>query len=533
MPCTQHDEQKQQARNLSFRSLIDRSFAGLRFQDQQNLQSFSIESNAHHQQQQNQLNNQDPHHLLQRQHIQNPLNQIHPQPNQQPISSINYNQVASLPPTPSLLASNRDDLAEQIRISVQGSHVTQRSFVNQANISDVIDSLNQDVHRSIQQPMHSIDSSNFSLNRQVGIVILSSGNNSSQLNPQASSSSSSASIISPTPSSQIGAYVQPANLPYDNFSRPNMTYVVRTDEELVHESNHEVKSNTGHGPAQPAQNYQPISSTRLDQAAKTSTSQHIEPKSDSSSLKPSSSSPDNENYTAKCIPSNHAKTIDHVAQSENLEVAEKKKNSNNNNKRPLCDYNGEYQLNECTSLSRFESQPSFTSHRQVGAIRSFLYNGSSFSGFQKSKNESYEVNVKIQHVDFDSSYLCGYLCIYHLTKNNPSLTTFFDGEIISSQHPFLTRKWEATEEIDRAHWSKFEGFHKYLNTFNLDSFDYNELEKSDYVFMRWKEQFLVPDHTVKHVEGASYAGFYYICFSKRTSRINGYYFHINSEHFER
>ena len=29
--------------------------------------------------------------------------------------------------------------------------------------------------------------------------------------------------------------------------------------------------------------------------------------------------------------------------------------------------------------------------------------------------------------------------------------------------------------------------------------------------MRWKEQFLVPDHRVRSINGASYAGFYYIC----------------------
>jgi hypothetical protein len=31
------------------------------------------------------------------------------------------------------------------------------------------------------------------------------------------------------------------------------------------------------------------------------------------------------------------------------------------------------------------------------------------------------------------------------------------------------------------------------------------------LFMRWKEQFLVPDHRVRSINGASYAGFYYIC----------------------
>uniref|UniRef100_A0A6G1SJK1 Uncharacterized protein C17orf39 n=1 Tax=Aceria tosichella TaxID=561515 RepID=A0A6G1SJK1_9ACAR len=182
-------------------------------------------------------------------------------------------------------------------------------------------------------------------------------------------------------------------------------------------------------------------------------------------------------------------------------------------------------------LDTIDYVPPYINSHQVGVIKNHLFDGSSFSGFQKSQNENYEVNVKIQHVDYDSSYLCGYLCIAHLTKSHPSLTTFFEGEIISEKYPFRTRKWEATEEIDLAHWSMFEDFREnYSLTFNCDSFDYDKLKNSDYIYMRWKERFLVPDHKVKHVEGASYAGFYYICYSKRTSQIEGYYFHINSEY---
>lgn len=32
------------------------------------------------------------------------------------------------------------------------------------------------------------------------------------------------------------------------------------------------------------------------------------------------------------------------------------------------------------------------------------------------------------------------------------LTTFFDGEIISPKYPFLTRKWDADEDVDLKHW---------------------------------------------------------------------------------
>lgn len=44
-----------------------------------------------------------------------------------------------------------------------------------------------------------------------------------------------------------------------------------------------------------------------------------------------------------------------------------------------------------------------------------------------------------------------------------------------------------------------------------------------------QEHFLVPDHTIKDISGASFAGFYYICFQKTTATIEGYYYHRSSE----
>jgi len=170
--------------------------------------------------------------------------------------------------------------------------------------------------------------------------------------------------------------------------------------------------------------------------------------------------------------------------------------------------------------------------KQPGVTKSLLYNGSRFQGSQKSKGNSYEVEVVLQHVDEENSYLCGYLGIKGLTEEFPTLTTFFDGEIISKKYPFLTRKWDADEDVDKKHWSKFNAFHQYAKTFNSDTFSYENLKETDYVFMRWKEHFLVPDHTIKDISGASFAGFYYICFHKSAATIEGYYYHRNSEWYQ-
>lgn len=167
-----------------------------------------------------------------------------------------------------------------------------------------------------------------------------------------------------------------------------------------------------------------------------------------------------------------------------------------------------------------------------GVTTSLLYSGSKFSGHQKSKGNSYDVEVVLQNVDEENSCLYGYLKIHGLTEEFSSLTTCFMGEIISGKFPFLTRKWDADEEVDRKHWGKFLSFFQYAKTFNLDSFDYDVVDDTDFVFMRWKEMFLVPDHTIKDINGASFAGFYYICFQKSTKTIEGYYYHRSSEWYQ-
>lgn len=69
----------------------------------------------------------------------------------------------------------------------------------------------------------------------------------------------------------------------------------------------------------------------------------------------------------------------------------------------------------------------------------------------------------LQHVDEENSYLCGYLKIKGLTEEFPTLTTFFDGEIISAKYPFLTRKWDADEDVDRKHWVSYIHFGYFYN----------------------------------------------------------------------
>ncbi|KAJ7109510.1 vacuolar import and degradation protein-domain-containing protein [Mycena epipterygia] len=129
---------------------------------------------------------------------------------------------------------------------------------------------------------------------------------------------------------------------------------------------------------------------------------------------------------------------------------------------------------------------------------------------RRAGRNSYDVNVTIVDVDFASSFLCGYLRIRGLTDDWPELTTYFDAEIIGSRYGFLTQNWGATEQADTVHWSRFPAYRHVKAELKKP---HNTIPDRDRgaVFMRWKERFLVPDHRVQDINGASFAGFYYVC----------------------
>ncbi|KAG6860625.1 hypothetical protein C0995_009274 [Termitomyces sp. Mi166 len=143
-----------------------------------------------------------------------------------------------------------------------------------------------------------------------------------------------------------------------------------------------------------------------------------------------------------------------------------------------------------------------------------LYPGATFRGIQKSGRNNYDVDVSIVDVNFASSYLCGYLRIRGLTDDHPDLTTYFDAEIIGTRYGFLTRNWGATEQEDLVHWARFPAFHDIKDELKRPHMKLADRDRS-IVFMRWKERFLVPNHRVSEINGASFAailkGFYYIC----------------------
>ncbi|KAB5596420.1 hypothetical protein CTheo_57 [Ceratobasidium theobromae] len=142
-----------------------------------------------------------------------------------------------------------------------------------------------------------------------------------------------------------------------------------------------------------------------------------------------------------------------------------------------------------------------------------LYPGASFVGIQKSGRNSYNVSVTIVNVDFPGSTLCGYLTIENLTDDHPQLTTYFDAEIIGPKYGFLTQSYGASEMDDMTHWGRFDPFRAIKSEMRRPGLTIRQktLAERGFVFMRWKERFLVPEHKVRGIRGASYDGFYYVC----------------------
>jgi len=140
-----------------------------------------------------------------------------------------------------------------------------------------------------------------------------------------------------------------------------------------------------------------------------------------------------------------------------------------------------------------------------------------FTGSQRSGRNAYDVTITIVDVNLEDSTLCGYLTIKDLTETHPELTTFFDGEIIGPKYGFITgQRYGATEYDDMRHWERFEQFRR--SSTRTDTIRGQMLlrdplpepgcrpRERDHLFLRIKEKFLVPDHSVRDINGASFAG---------------------------
>ncbi|KAK6461398.1 vacuolar import/degradation protein Vid24, partial [Scheffersomyces coipomensis] len=167
----------------------------------------------------------------------------------------------------------------------------------------------------------------------------------------------------------------------------------------------------------------------------------------------------------------------------------------------------------------------------------YLRPNAQFIGEQQSGKSRFHIKVEFKTVDLLNSTVTGFLQISGLTEDHSEIITCFKGEIInnplnkyhwrnnhpkSNIHPdqiirkysFITenKQWGSYMKNDFEHWKKL---------INLNDLDddllmkrlikiQNGEEDNQYIYMRWKEEFLLPDSRIKQISGASFDGFYYI-----------------------
>jgi len=192
-----------------------------------------------------------------------------------------------------------------------------------------------------------------------------------------------------------------------------------------------------------------------------------------------------------------------------------------------------------TLLQRADLSVSNFSRGQPLESCSFLERGVSFGGTQdvspsvSGVKESWDLKITVEERDFSKGYVCGTMYANGFNCNESSnekspVVTFWEGELIDNyNHFFYTQKWGASKTTDRNHWLKLAPFCKALNTNpNQDPID---LTGQPFVYMRLKEKYFLNEEPGGNL---TIAGFYYLCISRATGDVTGYYFDPNSTPFQ-
>ncbi|CAK7893480.1 hypothetical protein CAAN3_01S14752 [[Candida] anglica] len=197
------------------------------------------------------------------------------------------------------------------------------------------------------------------------------------------------------------------------------------------------------------------------------------------------------------------------------------------------------------SLDHFENLNGPSMGNKIPRFQNtYLRPNAKFVGEQLSDKSRYPVEVQFKTIDLANSLVTGFLQISGLTEDHPDITTYFKGEIINNplnkfqwreniqprdeninKFSFSTenRQWGSYFKNDLEHWE--------ILTQVRDSTEAQVIQKlhqiqskdhkNQYIYMRWKEEFLVPDSRVKSINRASFEGFYYIVLNIGDGRVGG------------
>ncbi|AET38957.1 glucose-induced degradation complex subunit VID24 Ecym_3474 [Eremothecium cymbalariae DBVPG len=179
-----------------------------------------------------------------------------------------------------------------------------------------------------------------------------------------------------------------------------------------------------------------------------------------------------------------------------------------------------------------------------------------FQGYQISGYKKYQVHVLLQTVELPAMqhasmsttpHVTGFLTIRGLTNQHPEITTFFESFAVNGTIGFLSSSipqeladYKSSDKVDLEHWLNFPSFKELcmkndsstMSDIMEGTYTHSDYLSQRYVFMRWKEKFLVPDDEVGNVEGASYDGYYYIVHDQIKGNILGFYYHKDAEKFQ-
>lgn len=242
-------------------------------------------------------------------------------------------------------------------------------------------------------------------------------------------------------------------------------------------------------------------------------------------------------------------------------------NTSSTYKKYLLNDNSSYSINNTDfnilSITSSSSSSSIPSPIAYSKQTNFLKPSMVFTGYQISGYKRYQVTVTLKTVDFPSPYntntyistphMTGFLSIKGLTNYHNEISTFFESFAVTNNNfGFFSSSWNnhfdltSFDSNDLEHWL---GFPSFKEMFNIDQFNnYNNNKSVDigaavsnyvkdylnqrYIFMRWKEKFLVDNPDMQAIEGASFEGYYYIVHDQFTGSIQGFYYHKDAERFQ-
>jgi len=160
-------------------------------------------------------------------------------------------------------------------------------------------------------------------------------------------------------------------------------------------------------------------------------------------------------------------------------------------------------------------------------IESFgLESGARYRGNQLSSGGSFTIEMVIDAVDQQQEIVCGTFEIHNISDKYELLTTYFEGEMAGSIYPFTTEPPSATNP-DIIHWKLFPEWRmEYANAGSA-----YDIANSDFVYIKIKELFILPDPKSRSIPGASIDGHYYCCYYRNLDCFAGHYYYRNTSNF--